>query len=258
MRSPAFQRPASPSHRTVADIEKALDPIDALTTAGELESYLGGLVRELGFDFFSYGLLDRSRIGAHVHSVELILTSYPQPWHAHYEKNRYYESDPTIIGSSQSRQPFFWGDQPFLSRLSGPLQGIFSEARDFGICSGYTIPMHGPSECSLFSVSSSGGFEQFQASARENRILLQVIGSRVDAFAAERLARQPEPLPISLTDQERICLNWTLSGKTSWEIAQIINRSRPTIDFHLQKATRKLDASNKFHAAFKALRAGLL
>ena len=82
MHSTAFQRPVSPAHRTVAEIEKALDPIDGLTTAGDLESYLGGLVRDLGFDFFSYGMLDRSQIGARVHAVDLFLTSYPRPWRA--------------------------------------------------------------------------------------------------------------------------------------------------------------------------------
>ena len=34
--------------------------------------------------------------------------------------------------------------------------------------------------------------------------------------------------------------------------------SRPTIDFHLQRAIRKLGAANKVHAAFKALHAGLI
>jgi DNA-binding CsgD family transcriptional regulator len=258
MRSPAFQRSADPSHRTIAEIEKALEPIDRLATAQDLECYLGELTRALGFDFFSYGYLNPAQVSARVDSMELIITSYPRQWHTHYEKNRYYETDPTILGSCQSRQPFFWGDQPFLKQLSKSVQGVFNEARDFGICSGYTIPIHGPNECGLFSVSSAGRFESFRAAARESQLLLQLIGSRVHAFAADRIVLRPEAAPVSLTDHERVCLKWTMCGKTSWEIAQIVNRSRPTIDFHLQKATRKLDASNKFHAAFKAFQAGLL
>lgn len=63
---------------------------------------------------------------------------------------------------------------------------------------------------------------------------------------------------VKLSDHERLCLHWTTQGKTAWEVAQIIGRSKATVDFHLRRASAKLDAANKVHAAFKARELDLL
>ena len=80
----------------------------------------------------------------------------------------------------------------------------------------------------------------------------------VHARAVQRSAREPEGPALRLSERERLCLHWTTQGKTAWEVAQIIGRSKATVDFHLRRATGKLDASNKVHAAFKAREMNLL
>lgn len=61
-----------------------------------------------------------------------------------------------------------------------------------------------------------------------------------------------------LSEKERECLLWVSAGKTAWETAVILGRSRRTVEFHLKNAVRKLNASNKIHAATIAIRKGLL
>lgn len=63
---------------------------------------------------------------------------------------------------------------------------------------------------------------------------------------------------IALSSKERECLMWVSLGKTAWETAGIIGRSRRTVEFHLNNATVKLNASNKIHATALAIRQGLL
>ena len=63
---------------------------------------------------------------------------------------------------------------------------------------------------------------------------------------------------ILLTHRERECLMWTANGKTSWEIAVILGVSESTATFHLRNATTKLKASNRAHAAAKAIWLGLI
>ena len=63
---------------------------------------------------------------------------------------------------------------------------------------------------------------------------------------------------VSLTHRERECLMWTANGKTSWEIAVILGVSESTATFHLRNATTKLKASNRAHAAAKAIWLGLI
>ncbi len=85
----------------------------------------------------------------------------------------------------------------------------------------------------------------------------------VAAMVAERLAgcaaaprRAPErPL---LSRRERECLQWTAAGKTTWEIAAILEISPNTIDGYIASATRKLGAVNRTQAVAEALRRALI
>ncbi len=61
-----------------------------------------------------------------------------------------------------------------------------------------------------------------------------------------------------LSSKERECLLWVSLGKTAWETAVIVGRSRRTVEFHLQNAISKLGAVNKIHATAIAIRQGLL
>jgi PAS domain S-box-containing protein len=71
-------------------------------------------------------------------------------------------------------------------------------------------------------------------------------------------APRSESIGIDLTDKERECLKWVSAGKTAGETAAIIGRSARTVEFHLRNATRKLNATNKVHAATIAIRLNLL
>ncbi len=61
-----------------------------------------------------------------------------------------------------------------------------------------------------------------------------------------------------LSPRERECLQWTAAGKTTWEIAAILEISPNTIDGYVAAATRKLGAVNRTHAVAEALRRSLI
>jgi DNA-binding CsgD family transcriptional regulator len=48
------------------------------------------------------------------------------------------------------------------------------------------------------------------------------------------------------------CLTWAARGKTSTEIAQIIDTSKRNVDFHIENACRKLNVATRVQAAVKA------
>ena len=86
-----------------------------------------------------------------------------------------------------------------------------------------------------------------------------------DAVSRPQAPAEPAPTQIHalshaavLSDHERECLWWVSYGKTAWETAAILNRSQRTVEYHLANAIRKLDASNKVHAAVLAIRRNLL
>jgi DNA-binding response OmpR family regulator len=57
---------------------------------------------------------------------------------------------------------------------------------------------------------------------------------------------------IDLSDREVECLTWAARGKTSAEIAQIIDTSKRNVDFHIETACRKLEVVTRVQAVVKA------
>jgi DNA-binding CsgD family transcriptional regulator len=263
LREPSPPARAANRANVSALADEALRALDAVRDDAELETCLGAFCRRLGFDYFSYILSEPPKLGdaqpRQASDRPMIVSSYPLDWRLRYARHEYHQLDAVVTMGRTSRRPFFWGSGDYLNRLSPPRRRLFDEARDFGILSGFTVPVHGPmGECGLFSTASAGPMNGFADAVHDSQYLLQVLGPRVHAVVVERLLGRADCEPVALTEHERVCLSWTMRGKTAWEIAQIVGRSKPTIDYHIQKAIRKLGATNKFHAAFKALQAGLL
>jgi LuxR family quorum sensing-dependent transcriptional regulator len=57
-----------------------------------------------------------------------------------------------------------------------------------------------------------------------------------------------------LTPREREVLAWVARGKSAWEIGEILDIAKRTVDEHVQSAVRKLGAVNRTHAVALAIR----
>jgi DNA-binding CsgD family transcriptional regulator len=64
----------------------------------------------------------------------------------------------------------------------------------------------------------------------------------------------PAAEPGVLTSREIEVLTWVARGKSAWEIGEILQISKRTVDEHDKKATRKLGAVNRTQAAAVAVR----
>jgi DNA-binding CsgD family transcriptional regulator len=62
----------------------------------------------------------------------------------------------------------------------------------------------------------------------------------------------------ALTAREQEILRWTLAGKSSSVIGEILHISLSTVNYHLRSAMSKLAVSSKHQAAAKAHALGLL
>lgn len=61
-----------------------------------------------------------------------------------------------------------------------------------------------------------------------------------------------------LTSRETDVLNWVARGKSAWEIGEILNISKSTVDDHARRAARKIGAVNRTHAVALAVRDGII
>jgi LuxR family quorum sensing-dependent transcriptional regulator len=67
--------------------------------------------------------------------------------------------------------------------------------------------------------------------------------------------RQTKP---QLTARESEVLRWVANGKSAWEIGEILEITKRTVDEHVQAGIRKLGAANRTHAVAIALRDGII
>jgi LuxR family quorum sensing-dependent transcriptional regulator len=64
---------------------------------------------------------------------------------------------------------------------------------------------------------------------------------------------EAEEMP-SLTRREREVLAWSAQGKSAWEIGELLQLTKRTVDEHARTAMRKLGAANRTHAVAIAIR----
>ncbi len=85
-------------------------------------------------------------------------------------------------------------------------------------------------------------------------ILTAVIEARLAGVARRRLW----PGQVCLNPRETEVLTWAARGKTSAEIAEIVDIAKRTVDFHADNAKAKLNAATRLHAVVKAASCGLI
>jgi DNA-binding response OmpR family regulator len=85
-------------------------------------------------------------------------------------------------------------------------------------------------------------------------ILCSIIEARLTRVARHAIW----PDRVGLSERETEVLTWAARGKTSAEIARIIDITKRTVDFHIDSARTKLNAVTRMHAAVKAASARLI
>jgi DNA-binding CsgD family transcriptional regulator len=256
---PSSTLPSLPASASISRLaEDATLAIERARSVEDLYAWLGDFSEAVGFDYFSYFAFDPRRCGDGAFGNPMRSTTYPSQWRDHYLSRGYQHHDPLLLSGGTMRHSFTWDSGEYASRLEGKAQRMFEEARAFGVRGGVTIPIYGPGgDRGLLSLSGRASGAILTAIVREHLPVLYLVAHQAHAAMMERLA-PPAHDEIRLTVQERECLAWTLRGKTAWEVAQIIGRSRATVNFHLQKSLRKLGVSSKHQAATKAMQAGLI
>ena len=140
------------------------------------------------------------------------------------------------------------------------VQSIYQVYAANGWQSGIGVALHIPGgQHFVLSVDTERPLSQYCAHLPE-------IASRLQMFAVHSLdAVSRLFLPVSFCDEnpkitpiEAEALRWILEGKDMDVVATKLHVGEPIVRQHLQLATEKLACSNKFQAALKALRLGIV
>lgn len=211
--------------------------------------------QDLGFDCTLLAIVPKP--GMRLEDA-FMCSDYPSDWRKNYDLKNMAYVDPTVAHCINRTTSLVWSPEIFLNPEQ---KQMYEEASGYGLRSGLTLPIHGPKGelgilCFANDRQPGKPFELDLAEQLPALSLLRdvVFDSGID-FALP--ARPMEPIP-SLTARELECLQWTASGKTSWEIAKILNCSEATANFHITNFRRKLDVGSRREAVVKALRLGLI
>ncbi|WP_347905804.1 autoinducer binding domain-containing protein [Pseudomonas purpurea] len=221
-----------------------------LEEAPQIFALLEQEVQRLGFDYYAYGVR---------HSVPFtrpktdIYGSYPKHWLEHYQQNNYATIDPSIMNGLRSTQMMLWNDALF---ENSPC--LWSEAQDWGLRFGVTLPMRSPNN-TLSVLSLARTYTPIGAAECEHiRLRLHCIVEVLNSRLADIGHQQTTSELIELSLREREVLQWTADGKSSGEIALILGISVNTVNFHLKVIQKKFGAANKTLAAAYGAALGLI
>jgi DNA-binding NarL/FixJ family response regulator len=117
------------------------------------------------------------------------------------------------------------------------------------------VPVPGPYGC-VGTMWMGGGREKLL----KYKLVIQAIGLSCYYHLQRHCDEEPNP-PMttrSLKKRERDVLDLVADGLSAQEIAEQINLSTRTVEWHMHQAMRKLGAKNRVQAVVLAIRNGLI
>lgn len=230
-------------------LETLIDEMEGLLDRAGIRQALERFAKASGFERFAYVCAG----GAEIVGV----SNYDQQWQSNYLERNLNSFDPVVRRARQFLQPFGWSrkDHRF-SDLS--FKTFFDEAEDFGIRSGFSMPI--PASYGRFAMLTlaSEGAEAWRNVEVESPVRSATAVTLVH-HSLTRLMRQGKniPKPI-LSARQSTCLTWSSFGKTTPDIAELLGIKENTVRFYLVEARDRLGAANIAHAVRIAVERGLI
>lgn len=229
----------------VNEIAKCETSYDILRLAREI-------TKQHGYDFFSIARLPTG--DERFLSNLSIVSNWPPELVSTFDQLGLLDDCSIFEGLRKSTRPLVWNLEDVADVSSGQKGAmIFDLFSTFGLKKGVFFSTHEPSG-RRGTISFSGtrdaptDAEMMELSYLSNLLYERVVEIRAPTQAPEQL----------LSVRERECLVWTSAGKTSAEIAAILELSEHTVNHYLSAACQKLGAVNRAHAVAKSIRSGLL
>jgi LuxR family quorum-sensing system transcriptional regulator CciR len=231
-----------PRNISVADY---LDRLDVLVGEDEIWRHMTDFARDLGFSsvVYSDGSYDQAYVAAAPH--------VPDGRDDHCRRKGCGRRDPVDVELTRTTVPFTFDE--LWSRYGGSEQAaqILHEHEEAGLKALYCVPLRSPRNtvaCMMF------GSDQKIEIGADSRAALRMVAHCTDIRLHPPLQR---PLP-RLSERERECLEWVARGKSDHDIADILQISAKTVNFHIEAVKRKYEVSSRTAAVAMAARAGII
>lgn len=248
---------AAPQTRLRRSSETVATLIDGLSRAGRIPEGADILRRAMS----TFGLGHVSYVAMNVPTqptaLPLHAVTYSPEWLKRYVQRSYIDIDPVIRAGLGGLLPIDWSRIDRSDRL---VARFFGEAQECRVGrQGLSFPIRGRHhEFALFSVTSDMSDREWVELRPRLVPEMLLLAHHFHQFALDRAGVEIPDYSGRLSQREKDCLRWRATGKSDWDIAQIMNISERTVKFHLENARGKLDSLNTTQAVAKALACGAI
>ncbi len=237
------------------------DQVMAVDDFQQALNFLAELATDMGFTQALYGYIPvapKLPNGDWI-PLKLNVRNFPKDWEDGWQE--FMKIDPYYRACFEGTLPIEWNEVRKDPNLTQSQLKACDYLSDFGLSRGITVPVHLPfrgfAVMSFIADSSRHNWEEVRARSREP--LFRVMHVFTKAILDCGYENQIETAKfVHLTPREKECLTWASAGKTSSEIAQILNRSVETVRLHIKNSIAKLDATNRSQAIANAIHLGLI
>jgi DNA-binding CsgD family transcriptional regulator len=239
----------------VNDFEDYVEKANAASSIDELFSVYLKAVGRHGLDRALFALItDHSDIGKPAGIG--VIHNFPQDWMAHYFEQGYDRIDPVPIYGASQFGAYKWDEVPQRMDLTKTQQRCLNLGIEAGLNHGVATFLRGiRNQVAGVSLASSEKKDAFDGK-------IDLITAYSNHFYAKyRLMheiRDPEPVNLFLTPQEKEILEWVAEGKKDFEVGEIMMISEATVNFHMRNIMKKTNSHNRVTAVVKALAYGLI
>lgn len=181
-------------------------------------------------------------------------------WHQHYINENYEEIDSTLDQIYTTTLPVLWNLQNQLKEAkSAKERQMRLDSIQFGAEKGISIPIHGPHEdFACFLVVQMVG-ETCLSDWENLQGELFVVAYYYYSHLQKLLLKEQKPIEkYQLNKREIQCLDLVAKHFSVSKIAQNLNITPRTVNYHIQRLNKKLGTQNKYQSVIKALQQGLV
>ena len=178
-------------------------------------------------------------------------------WRSHVIEQNYAAVDPIRSFSERAMQPVDWAEFP---RTRTRVKRFFKDFVEFQLGrQALTATFRGPSgDRSLLTLTSDATEKRWSEVKHELTAAMGILHPALHRAVLRVKFQIDDVIIIRLTPRERQCLVWAAHGHTSKQIGENLGLTPATVNFFIDAAVGKLSASNRAHAAAKAVALGLI
>lgn len=224
--------------------------IGSFASGAELCNAFSDTLRHFGLAHVIVGRLPGN--GA-IDGISILLNTFPKSWSTEYFTGHFMRHDALLAEMLRTCQPLAWSDLVEIRELTPLERRVLHLSVRHGLDCGLIVPVFEPGGRNGF-VSMAGSGATLTASHRSALCLTatQFYG-RITALGNDTRATA-----VALTDREVQVLRWIATGKSDWQIGQILEISAKTVNYHVENVKRKYDVATRIQAVVKAIRLGKL